>query len=1103
MKQAIRFFIAVLATLFIWQVSSAQRTITGTVKDEKGEAVIGASVLVKGTTTGTYTDENGNFTISAPANATTLVFKYLGYKAQEVPLTASNVVNVSLEPDVLGLEEVVVTAIGISSEKKKLAYAVQDVSGDQVTAAGNNNTMSALAGKVAGLQVISSTGSPGASVYLQLRGATSITGDNTPLFVVDGIPIDNSYNYSGSPNNVGALINNNLIASVDNSNRAIDINPDDIASVTVLKGAAATALYGIRAAHGAIIITTKKGGAEGAGKGLHASYSTTLTMENVNKLPDLQDEYVKGSGGSLRSYESTASGSWGPAVHDANGNVQLYWDPSQQTDFNQYGELVETTNPDTFGHALIPFTPYDNAKQFFRTGHTFENNIALSGGGDNGGFRVSFGSLNQDGVVPLSTFDRYTAKIAGQSKIGNQWSVGGSVTYTQSGGTRVQTGSNTSGLMLDLLRTPISFDNSNGSDNPTDPSAYILPNGYPRVYRGLAPQIGGAWYDNPYWTINQNPFVDDVNREFGYGEVNYSPFSWLKFTERIGNDFYSDRRNQHFAINSAALPAGQVFTQDYFYRHVNNDILATATKDFSDKFSASLTLGNNAFSQHQEQNYVQGDQLAIPNFYNISNAAVVSSVNIVSRYRTYAFYGSLDLAIANQLYINATARNETSSTLPNDNNSFFYPSASASWVFTEPLGLSNNKIFPYGKIRASYAQVGSDAPPYVLGTPFTSTTANDGWTTGIVFPLPDRNGNLTTGYGNAANLGNPGLKPEKTWSYEFGADLRFIQNRIGLDVTYYYSKSLDQIVPAPIAGSTGFQQQFLNSGSIENRGWEISLNITPVKTKDWRWDVGINWSTNQSKVLELANGVNTLFLGGFEDPSISAVVGQPYASIYGTRWLRDPKTGQIVIDDGTLGQEGYPVEDAQVGVIGNNEPDWISGITSTLSWKGLSLYVLFSIRQGGQIWDGTYGALAYFGRTASTLTRNDSTIFSGVRGYQDASGNIVTEGSNTVKVPLDQTWYQALPGSGFTGPAEQFVEDASYVKLKELSITYSLNPKWLTKTPIASLDISLVGRNLWLSTNYKGVDPETSLTGANHSQGMDYFNMPSTRSYGINLKITL
>ncbi|MCS6990414.1 MAG: SusC/RagA family TonB-linked outer membrane protein [Chitinophagales bacterium] len=1096
----IRAILILFSILISWagNVEAQNRTITGTVKDSQGEPLVGASVVAKGSTAGTYTDENGAFTISVPANTTALVVRYLGFRTREVPLTASGQIDIILESDVLGLDEIVVTAIGIPVEKKKLAYSVQDVSSEQLTAANNPNTLTALSGKVAGLQVISSSGSPGSSVYLELRGASSITGNNQPLFVVDGVPLDNSYNYSGSPDNVGVLINNNLLESVNNSNRAIDLNPEEIASITVLKGPAATALYGIRAANGAIIITTKKGTAV-TGKGLRATFTSALTWEEVNKLPKLQNKYVKGTGGIASSYESPQAGSWG-----AKGDT-LYWDPNQPTPFNQYGQLIGQTkalqilndgDPNTLDP--IPFKPYDNVGKFFQTGNSFENNLSLSGGGALGGFRLALGSLTQEGVVPLSDFRRYNARLAGEMRISPQWSIAGSVTYVKSGGKRVQQGSNLSGLMLDLLRTPPSFDNSNGSDDPTDPSAYMLPNGQQRNYRG------GVGYDNPYWTINMNPFTDDVNRMYGFAEISFTPWSWLRLTERLGNDFYSDRRRQQFAINSRSYPDGQVFTQDYFYRHVNNDLLATATREINDKVSVSLTLGNNIYSQYQEQVYVQGDNLILPDFYHISNATNVLSRNLIERYRTYAFYGVLDVAIADQLYVNATGRHETSSTLPVGNNSFFYPSISASWVFTEALGLSQNQSFSYGKLRASYAQVGKDAPPYVLSQVYSSAVVADGWTSGFAFPIPNPKGVLTSGYGHSSTLGNTNLKPERVSAWEIGADLRFINNRIGLDLTYYRSLSQDQIIPAPIAGSTGYTQTFLNSGKMENRGVELALNLTPVKTRDWDWDVGLNWSHNKSEVIALANGVDVLYLGGFEGAAIFAVVGEQYGSIYGTRWLRDPASGQIIIDDGTLGQEGYPVMDAQVGVVGDINPDWIAGISTNIRYKNFSLYALLDIREGGDIWNGTYGALNNFGCTFETgEKREDTVVFEGLRGHVDENGNLVIEGPNNQEVLTDESWYRFGNGSGFIGPIEQFVEDGSYVKLREVAFTVTLKPEWLEKTPLASMDVSFIGRNLWLSTKYRGVDPETSLTGANNSQGMDYFNMPGTRSFGISLRLTL
>ncbi|TSA49860.1 MAG: hypothetical protein D4R43_03205 [Sphingobacteriales bacterium] len=473
MKKVILHIIPVLLIVMGSMDLFAQtRIITGTVKDSNGDAIIGASILVQGTTVGTYSDVNGGFSLAVAADAKKLVIRYLGMKTQEIALGASNTLDLKMEEDVLGLDEVVVTAIGVSKEKKSLGYSVQDVGGDALTQAGQSNALTALSGKVAGLSVIQSSGSPGGSVAIKLRGATSLSGNNSPLIVVDGIPLDNSEFGFGD------------LESVNNSNRAIDLNPDDIQSVTVLKGPAATALYGISAASGALIITTKKGGKK-IGGGVNITYSTNLTFDKVNKLPELQNQYTKGSGGALKSYENTGNGSWG-AHKDT-----ISWDPSQTSLFNTNGQLIGNITGDTIS-GLIPFTPFDNLGTFFKTGKTWENSLALSGGSDISTYRFSFSSLKQDGIVPLADFKRYTAKLSGQTKLSDKLSASGSATYSNSGGRRIQQGSNLSGLMLDLLRTPISFDNSNGVGEGVydDPASYILADGRQRNYRG---SVG---YDN-------------------------------------------------------------------------------------------------------------------------------------------------------------------------------------------------------------------------------------------------------------------------------------------------------------------------------------------------------------------------------------------------------------------------------------------------------------------------------------------------------------------------------------------------------------------------------------------------------------------------------
>lgn len=1074
MRKTLTLFALLLAFVSI-KATAQDRTITGKVtSSEDNLTVPGVSVVVPGTTVGTSTDMDGNFKLTVPSSAKALRFSGLGMKTKDVELGASIVLNVTMDPDVMKLDEVVVSAIGIKQEKKSVGYSTQTVSGENLTKAGQTNALSALSGKVSGLQVTQSAGTPGASVNIRLRGAASITGSNDPLIIVDGVPIDNSHDATGNPDNT----TNNYLDGVNNSNRAVDINPDDIESINVLKGPSATALYGINAANGAIIISTKKG-AKKVGGGVNVIIGTKLNWSEVNKLPELQNKFVKGTGGAYRNYESASSGSWGPSVDTT------YWNPNDPTPFNQYGQMIGATEAANTPGA-IKMTPYDNVGNFFRTGFSMENNLAISGGTDASTFRVSFSRLKDEGIIPLSNFNRYTLSLGGSSNITSRLSTTGSVTYSKSGGRRIQQGSNLSGLMLDLLRTTPSFDNSGGFSDPEATGAYILSDGTPRNYRG------GVGYDNPYWTINQNPFNDDVNRLIGSVQTDFKAASWLNITYRIGSDFYNDRRKQLFAIGSGAVPDGQIFHQDIFYRHINSDLLATITGKLNDELTGSIIVGNNFFSSYKENLFAQGDLLSFPDFQNISVSSSVQVRESITRYRTRAYYAQGKLAFKDQLFLDVTGRSEASSTLPSDKNTFFYPSVSLGWVFTDAFNL-HSKTFPYGKLRASYAIVGKDAPVYALGNYYTQGFFADGWTSGIAFPL-----NGIVGYTADNTLGNPKLKPEKTKSFEIGADLKFLDNRLGLDFTYYSSKSEDQILPVQIAGSTGYQYQIKNAGSMENKGIELIMYITPIKSKSFTWDIALNWAQNKNKVLALSDGVNDLFLNGFEGSAIYAVVGQPYGQFYGGRWLRD-SNGNIVINEA----DGLPIQDSKVGSIGDPNPDWTGGITNTFTYKGFSLSGLIDIKQGGVIWNGTRGALNNFGMTKETETRGETKVFEGVRGYYDANNNIViTSDKNTVPVVLDQAYYQGI-GTGFAGPAEQFVEDGSYVKLRELSLSYSVDRKWLKKTPFGSIDISLIGRNLWLQTDYKGVDPETSLTGSGNSLGMDYFNMPNTRSYGVSVRVTM
>jgi len=1111
MRQTIRFFSAMLAIMLVWQVSMAQnRTITGTVKDQKGEEIIGASVIVKGTTIGTYTDEKGNFSLSVPPTAATLIVKYLGYKSQEVPISASNVINVTLEEDVLGLNEVIVTAIGVSREKKAISYSTQSISGDDLGNTGSGNTLSELNGKISGLTVINSTGDPGGGTYIRLRGVTSISGNNQPLIVVDGVPLDNSIN-AYDPTNVGfqaAGPAGNAVGGVSPDNRGIDINPNDIASITVLKGPAATALYGIQAASGALIITTKKGGGSTLHHGPTISFSSGFSADYVNKYPELQNDYAQGSNGTYYGPTAPTSSkkfSWGPKIDT------LAWD-GVPNDYDVHGNIVSIHDPT----AVMPVTPYDNVKNFFVTGRTLDNTIAIGGGNDIAGYRLSVGNNHQEGVVPLTDYDKSSVTVSGQANLSSKLKSSGSITYIKSGGNRVQAGSNVSGLMLGLLRTPITFDDANGTSDPANNTAsYLLPDGTQRDYRN------GPGYDNPYWTVNRNPFNEDVNRFYGFAQLDYTPLSWMSWTYRLGGDEYSQSNTNGYGKGSNAFPEGSLFQDDYFNKQYNSDLIVNLHKDFSQNFNAALILGHNYFVNTSSEHWAQGDGFALPDFFSMANASSYLAVRRSGEKRTMAFYGDLQLGFKDMLFFDFTGRNETSSTLPAENNNFFFPSASVGFVFTEPLGLSTSKVFPYGKIRFSVANVGKDAPVQALQTYFTSALITDGFTGGLTFPF---NGIAAYQLSNLTQVvGDPILKPERTNSFEGGIDLAFVQNRLSFSGTYYHEKTKDQIFTVPTAASTGFAAAVLNAGEISNSGIELTLNITPIKTKSGlQWDLMFNWSKNTNKVISLYAGIDRLLVAGFGggEAEVDAAAGQPYGIIYGTDFERTPDGTLVISDDSTTSGYGQPIVGAVSVPLGNTNPDWIGSVRSNLSFKGITLGIQVDVRQGGVIWDGTRGALSYFGRSAETDNRGQATTFPGALGHistdatsplngtlvhYDVDGTTEIAGAgatNTIPSVYNQSYWQNI-GSSFIGAQSSDIEDGSFVKLREISLGYDLPKAWISQLRLSNLSISFFASNIILHTNYTGVDPETSLIGPANGQGLDYFNNPGTKHFGVRINLGL
>ena len=1063
-------FLALMFFIGMQVVQAQTSTITGTVTNAvDGSTIPGVSVVVKGTTFGTTTDLQGKYTLNVPPDSEILIFSFVGMKTTEREIAGQSVINVEMEPEITAIEGVVVTAIGITREKKALGYSVQDVGADEFASDARNDVINSLQGRVAGVEVTSSAGTAGGPSYITIRGATSITGNNQPLFVVDGVPIDNSTSLDLDGFETGD------VAGVARGNRGADINPDDVESVSVLKGGAATALYGIRGANGVVLITTKKGKAT-EGKQIRVDLSSSLTWSQISQVPDLNKAYSQGWSG---EWASGNFASWGARM-DGLGYSK---DPSVWTNpgFDVDGALVPLSEADP---ALGPARAYDHY-DFFQTGVKAINSVNIYGGSTDANFSLSLSDLRDKGVVPNNEYNRNTVKLTGETKVADWFKISGSANYIHSEGDRIQQGSNISGVMLGLLRTPPSFDNSAG---------YVFPDGTQRNYR-----LGGG-YDNPYWTANKNLWNDKLDRLIGYFQADATITDWLSATYRLGIDNYSEDVKDYVAIYSRNQPSGQVYAREFVLRDINSDLLFNINRDLTSDLSLRATLGWNLFSHYQ--NYVEALAvgLDVPGFYDISNSSSISAGEVKERLRRSGLFADVGLSWQSQFFLNGTYRHDWSTTLPEPylSDGFGYYSVNGSWVFTELPALVDNSILSFGKLRASYAKTARDPEPYNTGTYFfqTSGSANgitDGWVqpNGVNFPTVV---NAFT-YGDV--LGSSDLKPETTNTWEIGTELKFLNNRLGLDATYFKSVSSDLLLPVDVDPSSGFDVFYVNAAEMESYGWELMGYGSPVKTSNFSWDIFVNFTSFKNPVTKLAEGVDAVFLGGFVDPQIRAVVGEEYRTIYGYDWERN-ENGDVLIDAET----GYPTGDYNFSVLGKVNPDWTMGITNSFKIYDLSLSFLLDFRQGSNMWNGTRGALYYFGTHADTENREEDYVFEGVKVEYNEDGSYTELGTNDIPVKLDQTWRTSGEGSGFTGPTVDYIEDASWVRLKSLTLNYSFT-RLITRSQntIKKFDLYFTATNLWLNTPYEGIDPETSLLGPSNGQGMDYFNMPGTKSYTLGLRL--
>ena len=1019
------------------------RTITGTVtgKDD-GQPIPGVSVKIVGTSTGTSTDASGKYALTVSSPSASIQFTSIGYTQLTIPVGTSNVVNAALVTDAQQLGEVVVTAMGIRREAKSLGYTVTKVSGEEITKARETNIVNSLTGKVAGVRVNSQSGTLGGSAKIVIRGGSSFNDSGQPLFVVDGLPINN-----GAPmisTTAGAVPQGS--AGADFGNRASDINADDVESMVVLKGAAATALYGARAKNGAIVITTKRG-AKGQSS---ISFNSTTRFDNLLKLPELQNEYAQGT---KDLFDETSLNGWGPKLSEVQG----------RTFPNFLGQQVELT-----AHP-------DNAKKFFRTGHTYINAISFDGADEKGDFRLGYTNTIQNGIVDKQKLNKNALSFNGGRKLSDKFEARASINYTRTRGEGMPTqSSNDPNVLIGTNYLPTNFDIDEIRDNYVDPVT--------KEQITITPSRNG---NNPFWIINYNTSSNVVDRVFGNGILTYKPLDWLTISNNIGTDFYNENRFLPTKNGTIGALKGAFINANLYNRVINNDFIVTADRKLSDDLSLKVIAGNNIYETYSRRDQAYAQNLTVDGLYNFSNAASVINENNSAKRRIVGFYGDLGFSYKDYLFLNVTGRNDFSSTLSKENNSYFYPSVSTGFVFSELMEKSN--WFNYGKLRASWANVGSDSDPYLLAFAYTGqTTAFAQYGFGSSFPFDG-----VLGYSIPSTIPNPDLKPQNQNSIELGTELKFLGNRINLDFTYYNSNTTDQIVNLPLPQSTGFARKTVNAGSIRNSGIEVALGLVPVKSQDFTWNLDVNFARNKQVVTLPADIASYSLASGWSGLQIKVESGKAFG-IYGAAWERDPE-GNIIIDAATGLRK--TVNDRRLG---NTAPDWTAGINNTFNYKNFSLSFLVDIRQGGIMFSNTVATLRSTGLAKETLA-NRGNIFIDKGVIEDGSGFI----PNTVPVQsMEDYWSQYTSDN-----TESSIFNSSFVKLREVNFSYKVPAKFITSNLsfIKGLELGIEGRNLWIIKSYvPHIDPESNLFGtSSNGEGVEFNNFPATRTLGFNLRVKI
>ncbi|WP_343669204.1 SusC/RagA family TonB-linked outer membrane protein [Chitinophaga sp.] len=1013
MKTVSYYLSVLLAGLLISTLTFAQsRVIQGTVTDENKHPLSFVSVNIKGTNKGAVTDKNGVFSLEVAPNAS-LIVRAVGFLTKEVGIGSSNTLAITLAESASDLNEVVVTALGVKKEKRNLTFSSQEVKSDEILRAREPNIVNTLTGKVSGVQITNSSGMPGSSARIVIRGITSLTGENQALIVMDGVPINNDE--TDNPNDGGP-----------GSNRLSDIDPGIIESINVLKGAAATALYGSAGARGVVLITTKRGGEN---RKPTVTLTSGLSFENAY-FPDRQTAYAQGTNGIYYDGETAAtktSMSWGPRM-------------------------------DTLKVNGVKVPAHNQFKEFFRTGVTTNNTVAVEGGNASSSYYMSYSYFNQQGTIPETDYTRHSLFAKYTTKIYDKLTATFQITYSSVKNHRMPEGYGLENPLWTVYAAPVSY----------NLKPYLNDDGTQRLYRYSR--------NNPYWVLDNVLNTTTVNRYLPVLTFVYAPTDWLSVTERMGADMYGDQLQYHVNMNDITYTTGLIQSKHSTFRQFNHDFIVQLKKQFTPKINTSLLLGNNVYSNYSDYMQAIGKGLAKAGYYNMASASSVTYTESQAMVRKVGFYAQAELDYNRMLIFNLNGRYDGSSVLSASNRYYPYGSAAGAFIFSEILPEKVKKTINFGKVRASYAIVGNDnVGAYTTTTPYYQATIYGDVSSNLTFPYNGQNGFLIS-----SGLGNANLKNELQKELELGLEMKFLDNRLGFETSWFDRKMTDGLVGGiALPNSTGYATTTINSARMETKGLEVLLNVTPVRTKDFSWDVTMTYTKMNSKVQEIGAGLDQTSIG-----STWAVVGQPWGVLKGTKYARTAD-GQLRIN-----ASGLPYSDDNSNILGNTTPDWLGSITNQFHFKQFGLSFYFDTRQGGQLQNSDDGYNLYYGVSKITESRADRVV----KGISDETGQ-----ANTVSVSA-QKYYQQV--SGIT---EAVIQDASYIKLRNVSLSYNLGQKELRRLPFKNASIVLTGRNLWIhkSSSFTGADPEANSWGnGNGSVGLYSFTAPTSRSYDCTIKLT-